>query len=173
MSSSNILKGLKLAVNLREIFESRKQNQTTRAGLMRERPPIEVCGVVVALTTKALLITPNGVDNSILIYERWIPRSQIVASRPSIDDINVGNYIEMLVSAWLVKKILQEMSQRVRAKEMSGITDAMVADVLSYDLSKDRQRIDRGTRRLQKAIEKDKREIVCELVGGRKFFLDE
>jgi hypothetical protein len=26
---------------------------------------------------------------------------------------------------------------------------------------------------LQKAIEKDKREIVCELVGGRKFFLDE
>jgi hypothetical protein len=163
-----------LAVDLREIFELKKVRQKMRDKYDIERPPIEVCGVVVALTTKALLITPNGVDNSILMDERWIPRSQIVASRPFIDDINVGNYIEMLVSAWLVKKIVQEgIARGSIIQGESDITDRMVTDVLSYDLSKDRQRIDRGTRRLQKAIEKDKREIVCELVGGRKFFLDE
>jgi hypothetical protein len=71
--------------------------------LLTDNECANISGIVKVVTNKAVLITTTGLE-----YDRWIPRSQIVASVPMIDNTRIGDQILISIPIWLQRNIVKD-----------------------------------------------------------------
>ena len=93
----------KETINVGPSFPVAWQKQVTKLGEDRmrdsgEREPVEIEGIVKAVTDKAVLLTLD--DDT----EEWIPKSQIEDCDVDVDDLEKGDKIRIEIPAWLAEE---------------------------------------------------------------------